>query len=151
MIVLIASIFEVRSGSMTIGSAMLFVSYISTVLWPIRNVGRILSDMGKVGVSITRLEEIFDEPMEDLVSGLKPEISGSLVFEDVSFEYDDGTETVLRNLNFSVEQGQTVAIMGPTGSGKSSLINETLYPILNQHFYNYYLTNNNYKFRFFVF
>ncbi len=122
MIVLIASIFEVRSGSMTIGSAMLFVSYISTVLWPIRNVGRILSDMGKVGVSITRLEEIFDEPMEDLVSGLKPSILGSLVFEDVSFEYDDGTETVLRNLNFSVEQGQTVAIMGPTGSGKSSLV-----------------------------
>lgn len=122
MVVLVASIFEVRSGSMTIGSAMLFVSYISTVLWPIRNVGRILSDLGKVGVSVDRLNEIFDEPMEDLESGLKPDIFGMIEFKNVSFQYDDGHETVLSDLSFSVQKGETIAIMGPTGSGKSSLV-----------------------------
>ena len=122
LLVLVVSIFEVRAGAMSVGDAMLFVTYISTILWPIRNVGRILSDLGKVGVSIERLNEIFQEPMEDLESGLRPNIEGELVFTNVGFKYDDGNEAVLEDVSFSVSKGETVAIMGPTGSGKSSLV-----------------------------
>lgn len=122
LLVLIVSTFEVRNGNLSVGDAMLFVSYISMILWPIRNVGRILSDMGKVGVAIDRLEEIFETPMEDLDTGIRPEITGDIAFDNVSFQYDDGTEPVLRDVSFDVEKGKTVAIMGPTGSGKSSLV-----------------------------
>lgn len=122
LIIVVVSIFEVRAGSITMGNAVIFITYVSTVLWPIRNVGRILSDMGKVGVSIERLEEIFNTPMEDLTLGDTPEIKGGLVFENVSFIYDDGTDKVLDDVSFTVNPGETVAIMGPTGSGKSSLV-----------------------------
>ena len=122
LLVLIVSTFEVRNGNLSVGDAMLFVSYISMILWPIRNVGRILSDMGKVGVAIDRLEEIFETPMEDLDTGIRPEITGDIAFNNVSFQYDDGTEPVLRDVSFDVDKGKTVAIMGPTGSGKSSLV-----------------------------
>lgn len=122
LLIVIVSIFEVRAGAITMGDAVIFITYVSTVLWPIRNVGRILSDMGKVGVSIERLEEIFDTPMEDLDTGLTPEIKGGLVFEDVSFIYDDGVDKVLDGISFTVNPGETVAIMGPTGGGKSSLV-----------------------------
>ncbi|WZU03128.1 hypothetical protein MGH68_07860 [Erysipelothrix sp. D19-032] len=73
--VLVASIFEVRSGALTIGQAVVFVTYISTVLWPIRNVGRILSDMGKVTVSIDRLNEILEIDIERLDEGETPQIA----------------------------------------------------------------------------
>ncbi len=122
LLVLITSTFEVRAGRLSIGDAMLFVSYVSMILWPIRNVGRILSDMGKVGVAIDRLEEIFDEPMEDLETGDKPKLLGNIVFDHVGFQYDDGIEPVLVDVSFDIKAGETVAIMGPTGSGKSSLV-----------------------------
>ena len=122
LLVLISATFQVRTGALSVGDAMLFVSYISMVLWPIRNVGRILSDMGKVGVAIERLEEVFDTEMEDLETGIKPLVKGNIEFKNVSFQYDDGIEPVLNDVSFDINEGQTVAIMGPTGSGKSSLV-----------------------------
>ena len=122
LLIVIVSIFEVRNGTITMGNAVIFITYVSTVLWPIRNVGRILSDMGKVGVAVERLEEIFDTEVEDLSAGLRPELKGGLVFENVSFMYDDGHDNVLEDISFTVNRGETVAIMGPTGSGKSSLV-----------------------------
>ena len=122
LLVLVASIFEVRNGVLTVGDATLFVSYISMVLWPVRNVGRILSDLGKVGVAIERLEEVFIVEEEALDCGDKPAVKGAVTFDNVSFKYDDGEAQVLYNVSFDIKQGQTVAIMGPTGSGKSSLV-----------------------------
>lgn len=122
LLVMIVSVFEVRSGQLSLGEATLFVSYISMVLWPVRNVGRILSDIGKVGVAISRLEEIFEVDEEDLETGVRPEISGDIHFNNVSFKYEDGPEMILKDISFHIPHGKTVAIMGPTGSGKSSLV-----------------------------
>lgn len=124
LFVLLASVFAVRNGEMSIGALYLFITYQTRVVYQIRNLGRILSDFGKVVVSIDRLEEIKEEKTEDLESGLTPELNGDITFENVSFHYDDDPDVeVLKNVSFHVNAGQTVAILGPTGSGKSSLVN----------------------------
>lgn len=109
-------------GEITTGDFIVFISYISFILYPIRNLGRILSDFGKVTVSVDRLDEILREKMEDVTKGITPEIKGHIEFNDVTFKYEDGDQDILEHISFEILKGQTVAIMGPTGSGKSSLI-----------------------------
>ena len=96
--------------------------YESTIVWPLRQLGRILSDLGKVSVSVKRVQEVLEEPCEDLVSGYTPEIHGNIQFEHVSFRYADGAQDTLKDISFTIPKGSRVAIMGPTGSGKSSLV-----------------------------
>lgn len=120
--VVIGGIVFARAGSITVGNFFVFISYEAMVLWPVRNIGRILSDMGKMSVSIGRLNEILDTPIEDMHSGTTPDVKGDIIFNDVYFKYDDGETDVLKGVSFTVKQGETVAILGPTGSGKSSLM-----------------------------
>lgn len=122
LVVVLLGINYAQQGILTVGQFFIFISYEGMILWPVRNVGRILSDMGKMLVSIGRLQEILDSPIEPLTEGLTPEIQGDIVFDHVSFKYDNGDQEVLKDVSFKVKQGQTVAILGPTGSGKSSLV-----------------------------
>lgn len=122
MITMLAGLYFAHNNLITVGEFIIFVSYISFILYPIRQLGRILSDFGKVSVSMDRLLEILESPIEDVETGLTPEIKGNIVFDEVSFHYEDGYNDVLMDLTFEINQGQTVAIMGPTGSGKSSLV-----------------------------
>ncbi|MBN2850524.1 MAG: ABC transporter ATP-binding protein, partial [Erysipelotrichaceae bacterium] len=96
--VVIFGIFFARSGEITVGNFFVFISYEGMILWPIRNVGRILSDMGKMSVSISRLNEILDTPIEDMVSGTTPDVKGDIVFDHVYFKYDDGDKDVLKDV-----------------------------------------------------
>ena len=117
----IAGVFSVRSGSISIGTLMTFISYTSTLLWPIRQMGRVLADLGKTRVSTERIDEILHRPIEEDQAGVKmPAIEGDIVFENVSFGYGDATE-VLKDISFHAAKGQTIGILGSTGSGKSTL------------------------------
>ncbi|RLC47403.1 MAG: ABC transporter ATP-binding protein, partial [Candidatus Cloacimonadota bacterium] len=110
------------NGIITLGTLLAFSSYVGMLLWPVRQLGRVLTDMGKAMVSIERIQEILDEPIEDLDAGIsKEKIEGKIEFENVSFHYDEG-HPILEDVSFKVEKGQTVAILGPTGSGKSTLV-----------------------------
>ena len=110
-------------GQLTLGMFVAFSSYTHQLMWPIRNMGRILTDMGKMFVSLKRIQEVLDEPGEDLrLNGLRPKITGDIVFDNVSFYYDE-KQPVLKNISFSVKAGETVAILGRTGCGKSTLVN----------------------------
>ena len=122
LVVILFGIVEAQAGNLSIGNFFVFVSYEGMILWPMRNLGRILSDMGKMTVSINRIQEILHTPIEDVESGSTPSMHGDIVFDHVSFQYDDGDSLVLDDINFTVKEGQTIAIMGPTGSGKSSLM-----------------------------
>jgi len=121
-VVVIFGIYAAQAGEITVGQFFVFLSYESMILWPIRNIGRILSDLGKMMVSLRRLKEIFDEPMEDIESGDVVDIKGDIVFEHVRFQYEDGNQPVLEDVSFTIKEGETLAILGPTGSGKSSLV-----------------------------
>ncbi|MCF7794182.1 MAG: ABC transporter ATP-binding protein/permease [Candidatus Cloacimonetes bacterium] len=110
-------------GIITLGTLLAFTTYVGMLLWPVRQLGRVLTDMGKALVSIERIQEILDEPIEDLDNGISQEkLEGEIEFENVSFWYDEGHQ-ILDDVSFKVEKGQTVAVLGPTGSGKSSLVN----------------------------
>ncbi len=111
-------------GLLTIGTLLAFMAYSHNMIWPIRNLGRVLADMGKASVSLNRISEIFDEIGEDidLESGLTPKINGEISFDHVSFEYEEG-KPVLNDVTFHIEKGQTIAILGGTGAGKTTLVN----------------------------
>ena len=106
---------------MTSGELVTFIMYNNMLTWPTRQLGRIIGEMSKAGVSIGRLREILlAKPEEDSPQEEEPPIRGQLVFDDVSFSY--GSHPVLHHVSFTVEPGETVAILGGTGSGKSTLM-----------------------------
>ena len=117
-----AGIWMALQGNLTIGSFLVFLLYESTIVWPMRQLGRILADMGKVSVSIHRIEEVLAETKEELNQGSTPDIQGNIVFDHVSFQYEDDTQHTLTDISFTIPAHTRVAIMGPTGSGKSSLV-----------------------------
>lgn len=110
-------------GELSIGNVWTFVSYISMLIWPIRQLGRILSDLGKSAVSLRRLYEILDVPSEqDTPGAAEAPLYEDIAFNHVAFRYDDA-HPVLNDISFSVKAGQTVAILGATGCGKSTMMN----------------------------
>lgn len=122
LLVLTFSVSKVLNNDLSVGDAFIFISYTSMIVWPLRNLGRIIADFGKVSISLDRILEILEKPLEDLDSGLTPEISGNLSLKNVKFRYADGISHVLNGVDMNIKSGETVAILGPTGSGKSSLV-----------------------------
>ena len=109
-------------GNLTVGEFIAFVSYNSSMAWPVRSLGRIISEMSKAGVSIDRIAYILDEKEEDDRPGVtKPAINKNIVFDKVNFKYEEGA-AVLKDVSFTVPAGKTFAILGNTGSGKSTLV-----------------------------
>lgn len=120
---LIFGIWYAGKGEISIGDVTVFVSYISMLIWPIRQLGRILSDLGKCTVSLKRLYEILDaEPEQDTPNAAEASLYEAIEFRHVAFRYDDA-HPVLKDVSFSVQAGQTVAILGATGSGKTTMMN----------------------------
>lgn len=108
-------------GHITVGQYTAFMSYSMLFLMPVQNFGRVLGAFSKAQIAAGRIEEIMAVPEEDPVSsGLTPPLSGDIVFHHVDFAYDKAP--VLSDLNLSIHGGETVAILGGTGSGKSTLV-----------------------------
>ncbi len=109
-------------GKISLGTAVLFFTYIGRLLWPVRQMGRILTEMGKATVSLRRIQEILDEPAEVETGDIKGRVLGAVEFRNVNFHYKEG-RPILKNLSFTIKPGEIIAILGPTGSGKSTLVN----------------------------
>ena len=120
-IVVIMGIIFTNSGIITPGEFFIFFSFENTLVWPVRIIGRLLTDFGKTLVSSKRINEVLGEQEENYHIGIKPKLKGNIRFENVSFSYDDDIRRII-NANFTINQGETVAIIGPTASGKSTLI-----------------------------
>jgi ATP-binding cassette subfamily B protein len=120
-IIVAAGIHRSVQGELSPGTFLAFYTYCNWMIWPVRQLGRILSELSKTLVSAGRVREILaEEPETDPPGALRPPIRGELCFEQVSFGYQ-GTP-VLRNLSFTLKPGSTLAILGATGSGKSTLV-----------------------------
>ena len=121
LVIVMGTILAIR-GEIYLGTLIAFISYVNMMVWPIRQMGRTLTDMGKASVSIERVDDILVMDIEKLEeTKKKPPISGSIEFNGVYFEYEKN-HPVLKNISFSVNAGETIAIIGSTGSGKSSLV-----------------------------
>ncbi len=110
-------------GEITVGEYIAFVSYNSMLVWPVRALGRIISEMSKAGVSIDRISYIMNSEIEEDKPGAKePSLKEDIIFDNVSYAYDNGGADVLKNVSFTIKKGTTFGILGGTGSGKSTLM-----------------------------
>ena len=117
-----AGVWRSVQGELSVGTFLAFYAYCNWMIWPVRQLGRIISDLSKTSVAVNRVREILAaEPETDPADALYPRIKGELCFENVTFAYGD-SHPVLRDISFTLKPGQTLAILGATGSGKSSLV-----------------------------
>lgn len=108
-------------GEISAGTLLAFISYNSSLTWPIRSLGRTLSEMSKSGVSIDRVAYILRAEEEKVLPEAKtPPMDKDIRFNDVTFSYE-GLKPVLSHLSFTIPAGKTFAILGGTGSGKSTI------------------------------
>jgi ATP-binding cassette subfamily B protein len=114
-----AGTYQAAKGGVTVGEFMVFLSYNGMTVWPVRGLGRVLSDAGKTMVSLVRLREILETPPEtDPPGAIDSPISGDIEFDGVSFAYDGAR--VLKNVSFTVREGTSLGVLGATGSGKTT-------------------------------
>jgi ATP-binding cassette subfamily B protein len=121
------------NGTITVGTYMAYAGMVIWIIWPMRNLGRLIVQMSTGMVSYGRVSEVIKEDREPLTEGTYSpdgDLRGEIAFQHVCFEYDSNSP-VLKDISFRCEPGQAVALLGSTGSGKTSLV------ILLPRFYEY--------------
>jgi ATP-binding cassette subfamily B protein len=116
--------YRASRGTMTIGTMIAFVSYAQMFIWPIREVGRVLTELGKTLVALERIKEVLDVPEETepaTPAQLPARARGDIELSHVSFKHGD--KWVLQDVSLSIPAGKTIALLGPSGSGKTTLVN----------------------------
>ena len=125
-LVLFAGAYFIATGSLTVGTLFAFLMFLNMLLWPVRQMGRTLTELGKSVVALTRMGEILSEPQERAPeSPANPAMpaAGKIEVTDLVFGYGDGEEeTEIKGISFRVDPGQTLAIVGPSGAGKSTIM-----------------------------
>lgn len=130
LVVIFGAYFCIR-GNLRSGEYIAFISYNSMMVWPIRQLGRMISELSKAGVSIDRVAYIMNSPVEqDAPDAVDAPMDGDICFDHVSFAYENSPE-ILHDIHFTMKAGTTLGILGGTGSGKSTLmlLLDKLYPL----------------------
>lgn len=124
LIVILIGVYYANKNMFSISDISSTIMLAGMLIWPVRGLGRIINEYGKALVASERLEEIMKQETEYVNDGtLMPEINGNIVFSNVSFKFIDESRHLLNNVSFEIKAGETVAIIGKTGSGKSTIIN----------------------------
>lgn len=123
-LVLFFGAWRVANNQISVGTLVAFMSYMHLYLWPVRQMGRVLTELGKATVSIGRIQEILDAPREAdppaKIDSLPQRIAGEIRISNVSLSFGDSQ--ILHDIDLHLPAGKTLAIVGPSGSGKSTLI-----------------------------
>ena len=119
--VLIAGGYFVMQGQLSLGTWIFFWWMVQTIIWPVRQVGRVVADASRAAVSIGRINEILHEEEESNEGVAGEPVHGAIEISHLEFGYKTG-DPVLKDLSLEIREGETVAILGPPGAGKSTLI-----------------------------
>ncbi len=125
LIVITFAAYQVIQGSLTIGTMVAFVAYLDQVYNPLRRLINSSTVLTQSIASIDRVFELVDEPydIKDKTDAVKlNRVAGHVTFENVSFSYDEADGSVLKNINLEIDNGETIAFVGMSGGGKSTLI-----------------------------
>ena len=110
-------------GTLTVGGFIAMASYNMMLIWPVRQLGRVISEMSKAGISIERLRYIMNSEVEsDPENALEPPMDRDIVFDHVTYAYANANTPVLKDVSLTIPAGSTLGILGGTGSGKSTLM-----------------------------
>lgn len=121
-VAIVYAIYLVFKGEITSGSVFVSYTFVNMMVWPLRNTATNLSRLGQTLAATDRIQRLLDIVPEDLEEGESIQAQGNIEFRNVSFAYPDEPEKIVINdVSFRVPKGSTVAIMGKTGSGKSTL------------------------------
>ena len=124
LIVILLGIYFASTGVMSIASVSSALMLVGLLIWPIRGLGRLINDFGKALVASDRLTHLFEQKSEYENDGTQtPVINGKIEFKNVYFKYPEAEDYILEDISFTIEPGETVAFIGKTGSGKTTLIN----------------------------
>ncbi len=124
-VIAVTGLIYATKGIISVGVYTAFLAYSGNIIWPMRQLGRLVGDFSKATVSVSRLDKIISTRNEyiDELDQETPPIQGNISFKNVSFKFADSTYYQLEDINFTVNKGETVAIVGKTGSGKTTLMN----------------------------
>ncbi len=117
---------QAQVGALTVGGIQAFVSYITFMMWPIQDLARVFAEMQQAIASAERMFSLIDsEPqIQDRPKAIDPgTIKGDIIFDHVTFRYEKDEKPVLNDFSLHVRRGETIALVGPTGGGKSTIIN----------------------------
>jgi len=118
---------KIINGSLNLGDLTAFIAYLGILTWPMIAFGWVINMIQQAEASMKRLNKIFAEPYEiqdnDTTNNSIKDLTGKIEFNNVSFKYNENLPNVLNNINLTIPAGSTLAIMGYTGEGKTSLIN----------------------------
>lgn len=120
--VLVGGGYFVLQGRITLGTWVLFFWLLRTIIWPVRHIGRVLADAGKATVAMERIREILNAEPESQEEGPVAPIRGDIEVRNLTFAYG-GERPALNQLSLTIRKGETVALLGPPGAGKSTLVN----------------------------
>ena len=120
MATILFGVAEAVAGRVTLGTFLVFISYNEALSWPVRSLGRVLSEMSKAGVSLDRVGYILSAEEEHDPPDALDFPGGDIAFDHVTFAYEG--QNVLEDLSFTIRAGETFAILGGTGAGKSTLV-----------------------------
>jgi len=113
------------NGTITVGEYLAYAGLVIWLIWPMRNLGRLIVQMSTGLVSFGRVEKVISEDREPLTEGVfspPDSVQGEIIFQEVGFRYDEDS-SALEEISFHCKPGQVVALLGPTGSGKTTLVN----------------------------
>lgn len=116
---------QIEVAGLTVGGLQAFISYITFIMWPVQDLARVYADMQHAIASAERSFSLLDTKpdVKDFPGAITSEsIRGDIVFENVDFYYE-ADKPVLKNFSLHVKQGETIALVGPTGAGKSTILN----------------------------
>ena len=128
VLVFVVGIIFAYNDRLTAGELLVFSLNTGMMVWPVRQLGRVLSDLGRMQVALGRVYEILDTPAEKDTPGAEPhDLRGDIVFKNVDFEYEGSKgRKIFDGISFEVKKGETIAILGATGAGKSTLMHVLL-------------------------